>query len=357
MAKERKIYFTVVAIVMFAAYVVFAAQPVPTETILTNNWVVSLENPEEQGAGGGLVPFRLGERFGYVSENGGMVLNREQEGVVSLSPWYWAEYPSMPERIPVNNPRTLEELVLDEPGGYPRFLDGRIFLVSKNQSSLAELDKNGTVLWTYDFEAPLTCIDAAGGYVLTGSLDGTIDLLDRAGKKVFPSFAPGVSRIPVILGCRLSSDGSKIALVCGVDKQRFVFLEWYSDRDYRITFHNFLEGEGFRREVFISFIDDDQKVAFEQEAGLGVFDVKERTLQLYPTPGRIEAFDADGGDGLFFYISGAGPGKKLLTALKLPGGELMRVPFESGTSFFFRREKSIVLGGGMVLASFNLNKR
>ncbi|MDR2767627.1 MAG: WD40 repeat domain-containing protein [Treponema sp.] len=357
MAKERQIYFIIIAIVVFIAYIVFAAQPAPRETILTNNWIVSLDGEEEAVSGARLFPFFLGNRFGYVTEQGALALNREKEGIVSLTPWYWSEYESAPKSIVITNPRTGNELTLDEPWGYPFFLDGRIFLIGKDQASLGELDETGETLWIYDFEAPLTCLDAAGGYVLAGSLDGTIDLLDSEGKQVFPSFAPGASRIPVIAGCRLSSDGSKIALVCGVDKQRFIFLEWYSDRDYRITFHDFLQGEGFRREVYIAFIDGEKKVVFEQEAGLGIFDVGERTLTTFPVSGKIEAFDTGGDDGLFFYISSGPPGEKYLTALKLPGKELLTVPFKSDTAFLSRSGKQLVLGGGMTLASFNLDKR
>jgi hypothetical protein len=357
-AKGKKIYVIIIAVFAFLVYAVFAAQPVPRETILTKRWLKPLESvyPGDVPAGDGLIPFTLGNRFGYADSGGGILLNQVREGTVSLSPEYWAEYSAAPGELVIHDPRSNTELVISRPRGYPFFLDGRIFIISKDQTSLEEIDPSGNTLWVYDYEAPLTCIDAAGGYVFTGTLDGMIDLLDKNGRPVFPSYAPGASRIPVILGCRISSDGSKLAVVSGIDKQRFLFLEWYGNNEYRVTYHDFLAGEGFRREVHMAFIDNDSRVVFEQEEGLGVYDIASRSTVTLPLPGSIEALDEDGSDGLFFFIT-SGEGGKRLVGLKLPATELLNVPFKSETSFLTRRGKELVIGGGMTLVSFILDKR
>ncbi|MCL1928877.1 MAG: WD40 repeat domain-containing protein [Treponema sp.] len=368
MANKKKVYLSILAIFAFIAYTLLAAQPVPPETILTNNWLVSLgtdQDTEELSANKTLIPFKLGKRFGYVSNNGTLFLNKEQEQTVSLSPEFWTEFDPSPRVLIINDPLSGAEIILENPQAYPVFLDGRILLISKDQTSLEEIDKEGITLWRYDFEAPLTCIDAAGGYIITGSLDGMIDLLDRQGERLFPSFAPGGSRIPVIFGCRISSDGSKLAIVSGIDKQRFLFLELYGNNDYRVTHHEFLPGEGFRREVHMAFIENDTRVVFEQEAGLGIYNVKSRSTVTLPLPGQMEGFpvrletlDEEGADGLFFYISsGTSRGEKRFVALKLPGKELINVPFKSEVSFLTRRGKELLIGGGQTLASFTLDKR
>jgi hypothetical protein len=369
-AAEKKIYF-IIALLTFIAYIILAAQPIPKETILTSNWLRSLDsgiNSGENGAdaenaGDYLIPFSLGNRFGYAGSGGNLILNEEKKGIVSLSGDYWAEYESAPETVTIHHIRSGKETVLAPPWGYPLFIGGRIFIISKDQTTLGEIDGEGGSLWTYDFEAPLTCLDAGGGYTLTGTLDGMVDLLDSGGKPVFPSYAPGASRIPVILGCRISQDGEKLAIVSGVDKQRFLILEWYGEGDYRVTHHEFLQGEGFRREVKLAFIDNDSRVVFEQEAGLGVYDVKSRTTVTLPLPGKLEALDGNGEGGLFFFItSGAdsaagGKGQKRFVGLKLPGVKLIDIPFKSETSFLARQGRDIIVGGGMTLASFKLDKR
>jgi len=357
-ANKKKVYGIILAFITFIAYIVLAVQPIPQETVLTVKWIKSLNGDynETGPLAEPLIPFTLGNRFGYVDTAGNPALNKEREQTVSLSSEYWAEYPPTLRELVIHNSRSGAEITVTDPQGYPLFLDNRIFLISTDQCSLEELDDEGRALWQHSFEAPLTCIDTAGTYVLTGTLDGMIDLLDSNGQPLFPSYAPGASRIPVILSCRISSDGSKLAIISGIDKQRFLFLERYSNNDYRITFHEFLRGEGFRREVQMSFIEDDARVIFEQETGLGVYDVHSRTLITLPLPGRLEVLDEEGGDGLFFYITSGKGDEKLLTAYKPPGLKLINIPFKTESVFLYRRERELILGGGMTLAAFILEK-
>jgi len=358
-ANKKKVYGNILAFTAFIGYILLAVQPIPQETILSSNWLTSLEaeNAELGQIRGRLIPFTLGSRFGYVDAEGNLILNKEREQIVSLSAEYWAEYPPSPGELLIHNVQQDAGITFNNPQGYPLFLDGRIFLIAKDQCALEELDKDGNVLWSYSFEAPLTCIDAAGSYVLTGTLDGMIDLLDSGGNPLFPSFAPGASRIPVILGCRISSDGAKLAVISGIDKQRFIFFERYGSSDYRVTYHEFLQGDGFRREIQMAFIENDTRVIFEQEAGLGVYDVRSRTSITLPLSGRLEALDEMGGSGLFFFISSGTGGEKRFTAFKPPNLELIAIPFKSESVFLCRRGKELYLGGGATLASFTLDKR
>ncbi|MDR1930008.1 MAG: WD40 repeat domain-containing protein [Treponema sp.] len=363
---QDKIYITIIAILILTGYILFAAQPIPRETILTGNWLKLLESryAEEEGevpagTGGYILPFTLGNHFGYADSSGNLLFNKTRERNVSLSTEHWVEYDPDPDRLEIRSPLNDEVLVVENPGGYPLFMDGRIFLIGKDQTSLTELDAAGTVLWRFDFEAPLTCVDAAGGYVAAGTLDGVVDLLDSGGVRIFPSYAPGASRIPVILGCVVSSDGSKLAIISGVDKQRFLFLERYGINDYRVTHHEYLTGgDGFRREVFLRFIDNDSMVVFEREEGLGVFDIKSGATLTLPLEGRLEAVDDSGEGGILFFITAEkGAGRRRLIAIKFPSLILINAPFKSGVSFLARRGEELFIGGGMTLASFKLDKR
>jgi hypothetical protein len=358
-AKEKKVLFFSVGALVFLLYILVAAQPIPPETVLVNNWIKDLEsdfNAEEESGGSFVVPFVLGDRFGYAGAGGTLVLNKTREKYISVSEKYWSEYDPAPEELVIQKMPSGGEIRIHPAKGYPVFLDGRIFIISKDQCSLSELDEEGRTLWNYDFEAPLTSFDAAGGYVLAGTLDGMVELLDGEGKTVFPSYAPS-ARITVILGCRISSDGSKLALVAGIDQQRFIFLERYGG-DYRVTYHEFLKGQAFRREVHMAFINDDSKVVFEQEEGLGIFDVKTRARTTLPLEGTIQAMDDTGDDGLLFLVTAgrSGASQKRLIVLDLPGKVLVNVPFTSENTFLTRRGNKLFIGGGMTLASFSLDR-
>jgi hypothetical protein len=354
-AKNKKKCWFILGFFFFAVYFFLAARPVPVETILIRRWISSLESAypvsEETGP---LLPFKLGNRFGYVDSEGRYTINQVKKGYVELSEEYWTEYDAVPEIIEVLDPRNNSRLTIENGQGYPLFLDKRIFLIKEEQNAVAELDTSGAVLWTYDFTAPITCIDAAAGLTAVGSLDGAVELLDSTGKRIF-FFEPGASRLSVILGCRISGDGSYLTVVSGIDDQRFLVLERFGD-SYKVIYHEFLE-DGFRRNVRLAFIDRDRRILFEREGGLGIYEINARNSLKLPLPGEIAAVDESGGDGLLFLVLAQEEGRKRLVAVRFPGTVIINAPFQSEDVFFKRRNSQLYIGGGGTLASFELDKR
>ena len=362
MAKEKKKWWWLLGVLAFVIYVFIAARPITEETVLNPRWITSLESnfPVNLGhssaaEGETPLPFRLGDRYGYVGDDGKFIINQRAKGYISLSQKNWAEYEAQPSSIRVMNP--LDGLVLDieKPGGYPLFLDNRIFMVGSEQNSISAIGPNGEVLWTYDFAAPLTCIDASGGYLLAGTLNGVVELLNSDGKPVFTPFEPGGSRLSVILGCAISTDASRLAIISGIDNQRFLLLEHAGDT-YRVIYHEFLSA-GFRRPVHISFVDNSGKVAFEREGGLGIYDIASRTSIDLPLDGEIEVLDNSGGNRFLFMITSKGPMQKCFIAIRYPGTIVINAPFKSETAFFTRRNNKLYLGGDLTMASFELGSK
>jgi hypothetical protein len=234
------------------------------------------------------------------------------------------------------------------------FLDKRIFLIHNEQNSLSAVDSSGKITWTYDFAAPITFMDAAAGLTLVGSLDGTVELLDGSGKRIY-FFEPGGSRLSVILGCRISRDGSKIAVISGYDDQRFLLLERFGD-SYNVVYHEFLSA-GFRRAVFIAFIADDQWIAFEREGGLGLYNIGARNSVKLDLPGTVTAMDESGEDKLLFITTAQSGKKRQLVGIRLPYDIIMQAPFSSETTFLGRQGKQLYIGGGGTIASFKLDHR
>jgi hypothetical protein len=361
-AKEKTKYWLITGLLLFIIYVFLAAQPIPVETILTSRWLTSLESNYPVYLGdadtadpGELIPVQLGTRFGYVGADGRFSINRPLKGYISLSPENWAEYEAAPESIEIFNPQGEPVLTIEKSRAYPLFLDKRIFLISSEQNSLSALDKTGEILWTYDFAAPLTCIDAAAGFVLTGSLDGSVELLDAGGRLAFSPFEPGGSRLSVILGCSISKDGSRIAVISGIDDQRFLLLERFGET-YKVIYHEFLT-DGFRRAVHVAFIDNDNRVAFEREGGIGIYDINSRTGIKLPLEGKIIAFDENGSGRIFFIITSQSEEEKRLVAVRFPGTVMLEAAFKSKTAFLGRQGPRLYVGGGMTLAAFELDKK
>jgi hypothetical protein len=267
----------------------------------------------------------------------------------------WAEYENQPETIEIRDPQNRILLTIEKGGGYPLFLNGGIYLISRDQTALSQVDEKGNIRWTHDFASPLTAIDAAQGMVLTGALDGTVELLNGEGGLVFPPFEPGGSRYSVILGCRISRDGTKLAVVSGVDPQRFLLLERSGDA-YNPIYHEFFPG-GFRREVHIAFIDHDRRVVFEREGGLGIYTISTRNSLYLPLDGEIYALDGSGEGGLLFLITSEDLRQKNLVAIRLPGTRILNAPFTSESAFLSRQGLRLYIGGGSTLAAFDLDKR
>jgi len=356
-------------IVLFVAYFFIAARPIPLETVLIPCWLNSIESAEPAVLGGGAdwdsngslreqrIPFSLGGRFGYISRDGSFFVNQSKKATISLSPEWWAEYEAEPERIAINDSSGETVTVIENPRGYPFFLDGKIFIIGSEQNIISGIDRSGAVSWIYEFPAPLTCVDAAAGLVLAGSLDGVAGLLDSSGRQVF-SFEPGGSQYSIILGCAMSRDGSRLALVSGIDDQRFLLLERFgaNTSDYKVVYHEFL-GDGFRRPVYVTFVENDRWVVFERGGGLGFYDVTTRKAGKVALNGEITAIDQPGGQGMVFVIISRIGDAKELVGIRLPGRVIIESSFRSDEVFLGRIDSRLIVGGGQTLVSFDLEKK
>ena len=361
--KKKINIWIVLWIIIFTLYFFIAARPITEETVLIPKWLISIDSLNPIAIGNNsikedhyLIPFNLGNHFGYISSNGNFFINRIKNSMISLSEENWSEYETEPEKLLINRNNGEILAVIDNPCGYPFFLDGRIFLIDSEQNSISEIDSRGSVLWRHQFASIITCVDAASGLLLAGSLDGILGVLEKNGKQIF-SFNPGGSQYSVIVGCAISGDGKKIAVISGIDRQRFLFLE--RDRygsSYNVVYHEYLE-EGFRRPVYIEFIDDDQWVLFERKEGLGFYKIGSRKTEKLKLDGKITAIDNCGGGGQVFIIISLNEKSKKLIEIKMPDIVMLNAPFKSEGTFLSRKDSRLIIGGEQTLLAFDIEKK
>jgi len=394
-AQQKKKIRAVIIFLLFIVYFLIAARPIPLETVLVPRWISSLTANSSLAAGGSLtedgsfesgfplslsgavqtsgqlLPFTLGNRFGYVYPSGQFAINRVKTRDIYLSEKMWIEYDAQPESLEIKNITEDTAISIENTRGYPVLLDNRVFIIGSEQNALSEIGEDGSVLWTYDFGAPLTCIDAAAGLVLTGSLDGIIEILNSEGKRIF-YFEPGGSRYAVIVGCALSAGGTRLGIICGVDQQRFLLFESYgsADGEYKVVYHEFL-GDGFRRPVRIFFTDEDRRVIYEREGGIGCYNIRSRYGINIPLDGEIAAIDYSGDQGIFFLITSRSAQRKEFIGIKFPQERwsfsrfrgdardtvFLKAEFKSDDVFLGRTGSMLVAGGGTTLISFDLEER
>ena len=355
MAEKKRRNWLVFGSIAFIAYIFAASTPIGSETVLKPVWLRRpvVGEPAERQARDGLVPYLSGSTFGYFDSDGEFSFVKRRGERTALSDRYWADFGKTPEKIDLFGSDG-ELLFSVSENSYPYFADGRadgrIFIVGAEQNSVTALDESGKAIWKRDFPAPITCADAAAGLTLFGMIDGSIELVDDKGSRVF-AFEPGGSRLPVIVAARLSPDGRKIALISGLDPQRFVLLS-RSGQTYKVGHHEYLD-RGFRRPVQLAFVDGDEYVAFERENGLAVHDVASKKTVLLDIRGRVLAFEDERSDDSFFLIADAGSYRELV-GIKVPQDVFMRAPFTNSESFLARRGKRLYVGGDGSIAALEI---
>jgi len=379
--KGRVILFAV----LFFVYFILAARPVPRETILTPKWINSLEsdntiNLNEAARSGNsqthLFPFTLGYHFGYIDTSGQFAVNKIKTGDIYLSENMWTEHPPEPSVIEIKNIEGETIINIDNPMGYPFLLDNRVFIVGSEQNSLSEIDRNGNVLWTYEFGSILIDIDAAAGLVAAATIEGIVEILNTEGKRVY-IFQPGGSRQEIIYGCAISRDGTRIGIISGHDPQRFLLLEKFGvdESEYRVVYHESL-GRGFIRSVRISFIDQDRRVVYERQGGINCYNIRSRRSIFIPLEGEVAAIDNSGDRGMMFLITKNmyQPMQKELIGIRLlrdrrilnsQSGNIptvfLKAPFKSEDVYLGRRQAGsgsvLVVGGGAALIAFDLEEK
>lgn len=357
MAKRKKKFWIPIIIVVFVFYIFFAAQPVGLETVLKSQWITPIEydvSAESEDVSEPLMPFLLNGKFGYIDVSGNLSFNKNREGYVSFSDSRWAEYQGAPSQIEIKSPLNENLFTVRNPNGYPFFLDGKNFILAQNQNAISKFNDAGNVLWTYYFDAPVTCINVNADLVMAGLLNGTIVLLNDNGNEIF-SFEVLGSRVAVIYACKISNDGTKLAVISGLDKQRFLLFEQHGE-SYRVIYHEYI-GDGYRRSVMLSFIDNDKRAAFEREGGIGIYDIQSRQSTMIPLEGNVYAMDSKGIDDMFFVITSLPPQEKKLVGIRYPGMITCEAPFKSESIYLNRNDSSLIIGGGDTLISFVLKKR
>ncbi|MDR1470748.1 MAG: WD40 repeat domain-containing protein [Spirochaetaceae bacterium] len=349
-------------------YTLLAASPVPEETVLEKGWIRSFESVyAESGTNAGndtgnteLFPFEIVRpdtiRFGYFNREGVFMMNRVTQKNLSLSENRFAEYEALPRSLEVKNAADETISRFEHTNGYPLFMDGdgsngKTYLVHFEQNAVSEISGEGDVLWTYTFASPITCVAGAQGRLLVGTLGGTVELLDEKGRRVF-FFETGGSRITCIYGVAVSRDLSYIAVISGLDDQRFLLFE-QSAGSYRITHHEFI-GDGKRRPMRIQFIDNDTRLAFERDEGLELYEIKSRMSYQIPLDGEIALIDNEGGDGLLFLVTRGKEGRNHLIGVKYPATVVLKTPFQSEAVFLRRAGGDLFVGSDRNLSAFSL---
>lgn len=303
--KKRPARALFAAILVIVFYFFLFPYPLGRELVARPRWAVAIPKPGTAAAapagpvsasgpvsGGAPTPgpaaaFQLGDRFGFVREDGALLYSAQAPYRVALSSSAFVSFTRLGTDWILQD-REGRRMAGFSVSGYPMLSPdgGRVFSVKTDLSGLIEMDRGGGVLWDRDFPTMMTAVSVQGDLALVGLLNGTLVLLDRAGSPVL-EYAPGGSRVAVILGDAAAPDASRIAAVYGIDPQYLAVLRRAGAR-YEPESRERLSSD-FRREVRMGFSPDSRWLFVEGPAGPGLYDPAGRSLGWVSLAGSLVA--------------------------------------------------------------------
>ncbi len=309
-------------LILVFAYVLIFPGPTGTEPLLQRRWVSSLDGDASGGEGNGaeeggtqrqeepdessaarIMPFRLGERFGYFSSDGEILFSEEIRYGLAQSREYFANYSVVSENTVLQSNDGSLVRSIGAPG-YPYVAQDRLFIFAPNGSSVSEWTTDGELLWEREFLSVLTDLAAGDTHTAVALLNGEVQLLDEQGETTFSHRAEG-PRLEVALSVAAGSDENAFAALVGADPQQLIVFERHSE-----GFFPALQLEldtDYRRSVLLEFLAGGDVLVLEQPDGMLMYDRSDDEVTHIDLGGPVRALDTISDFDMVVSVSGAGP--------------------------------------------------
>lgn len=335
---------------IIVAYFALFPHPLPREQVAVPRWVSRLPSPEslppegvsaDSASAGSLWPFQHAGLVGYAGSSGRIVHAEKVLFGASASEAGFVNYSRVGSDWVLRDPSG-ERLFSFEGRGYPLLSrdGGRIFVVKTDLTGLREIAGSGEALWSRDFPSMLTSLSVAGGNIVAGLLDGSVQLVNKAGAAVF-SAAIGTARIPVVLGVAAAPDGGSFASVSGIDPQSLT-LYARSGGGFAESVRLALASD-FRREVRLAWAPDSRWLAVEGVGSVGAADPRSGRISWTPLAGGLAGIAFPGAGRAAAFLSRSPSGWELLVASPFME-PLLRASFAAGEATVGIVDGGILLG-------------
>jgi hypothetical protein len=265
-------------------YIFFFPISLTREAVIEPIWYRELTDilPDTAGAvqteqvDGLVMPFKAGRLFGYADLKGRLKYLAKIDYNVTQAETAFINYPKLSEELLQNltvQSTDGENLFHVPANGYPVLhpTGNRLFMFTKDSMGLSELSNEGEETWKAEFASLVTSLAFSKENVLVGLVNGKLKLFDNKGSLLYDTRLDR-SQMPVILGCALSEDGMKLAGLTGLYPQKLFFVQRENLNNPQLTLTDL--ATDFRREVLVKFSNNGNYFFFEQDNGLGVFDVQ-----------------------------------------------------------------------------------
>ena len=294
--KENVLLFGFAGLVFFIAYLLFAGLPLEKEIQFIPKWTIDIqdkyvsfihekekEDLTSSSVSDAALPFKLAQYLGYITPSGDVPFIFTFPERASISESFWTSYTSSASGTPVYSASSASSFTIED-SGFPHIVDNTVYLFYPGGNSFGRYSTEGKKLWSADHWSPITSFASSSAGTACGYADGDLRFFNTNGELVF-SMYPGGSSFEVILGVDISSDGSYIAAVCGLEKQRFVLIQ-INGKNSKIVYHAYLDSQK-REQTYVHFNKAGNRVFFNYDGGLGVVDCGQNTMKKIPVKGSV----------------------------------------------------------------------
>ena len=345
----------------------------PQKVLLLSNYQVGASYPDAIGKlkaqastqasaqgdrSGRVVPFRLGSYYGFHDRELNLISYDVLRKLLPLSHRilasdFYLDFHSIPGSI------IIRDIARAEIG---RFLgssnafivNDAIYQFSNEGHSLHRYSRTGKQEWRSDLLPYISSLDNnVRGDTLVSYVNGRVALLNQQGKLDNEYMSSG-SRVNTVYGVALSKDSENIALIAGLDPQRFIFLK-RQQSTYLFEYAQELPNQ-LRHSQWLRFSDYGSYVFYHSSEGISVYNFRRKQHRLYREAGYLNQFDEqEESDIQFFVFWSDGVGS--LMAIHGTQGELLRLPLR-GRHYSLQVEgDTMYLGQDNLVASYRTEYR
>ncbi|HAE22238.1 MAG TPA: hypothetical protein DCG47_07945 [Spirochaetaceae bacterium] len=329
---------SLLVLALIVAYFFLFPETLPAELGIRAQWRISSEATGQFSAVNEGIPFSFQDRFGYFSPDGRASAIGLSAGGTQISG----------ERY-IQGDTATNSALFDAEGkligrieGYgPFFVGNRLFSATPDGLGLRAHDAFASAQWLYMFPSHLSAFNASPTLAIGGTVDGTIEGVGLDGSRVF-SFAPGGSRLQVILGLAISPNAKHIAAISGVDPQRLVVLGQGAG-DYRVISHRYLDSD-YREPVRVAFMPGDRYVLYRRPDGIGIWSIDGKVDELLPiTAEDFDVYYDEGRD--LAYVAARTRDSLSIIAFQPPTRILGRIELPVHSEFVHVDSSALYFGG------------
>ncbi|MGL4981936.1 MAG: hypothetical protein ACRC4W_03605 [Treponemataceae bacterium] len=358
-SKGNIVIFIVLGIIFCIFYTFLAIKSLNTELYFNPLWTITLDQQDileeellESTFQDEVFPFKLKNHLGYFSHDGFLLLSKSFSDRATITADFWATYANNNSEITVFD-RFNEAQATISAEGFPFFQEDRYYVFHPGGNSVSEYSAEGDQIWTSESFSPIVAFNSSQMGAVIGFADGKLVYLNPEGEET-ASFYPGGSKYEIILGAAIAPNSNLIAIVSGINKQRFILYQ-LAENQIKVLYHHYLSKD-IRAQTFMKFNAEGTIVYFNDSEGLGVLDCKSLKATHIPMDGKILAIEEVKNTEFVCVLAKNSQGYKV-SALEKNGNLLGSFSFPATHAFISSGKNQLFLGRDDKISSIAFSRR